>query len=188
MKHQESHVIGRSALRGAFVFLALFLLAFASAHAVDLFVSGIATPAAANGRYVPNGTFSGYDSWVHEAGGYYIYNDFYSTITPALRYWNIDNDLNDEGSASVLFFSSNNSDGASPALVTSWSPDQGTGTPVRHRQAPPIPRSTSRGTASPSPTAARRSRSSTTPISARSICRQEASPAPSPSATSAPPR
>ena len=130
MKHQESHVIGRFALRGAFVFLALFLLAFASAHAVDLFVSGIATPAAANGRYVPNGTFSGYDSWVHEAGGYYIYNDFYSTITPALRYWNIDNDLNDEGSASVLFFSSNNSDGASPALVTSWSPDQGTGTPV----------------------------------------------------------
>ncbi|MDD4052346.1 MAG: choice-of-anchor D domain-containing protein, partial [candidate division Zixibacteria bacterium] len=135
MKNQESNVLaqpfhGRSVVRGVLAALCLFLLTFASASAVDLFVSGILTPAAANGRYVPNGTYSGYDSWVHESGGYYIYNDFYSTITPALRYWNIDNDLNDEGSPSVYFFSSNNSDGASPALVTSWGPDMGTGTPI----------------------------------------------------------
>ena len=135
MKNQSPNVFaqsfhGRSALRGALVAICLFLLAFSSASAVDLFVSGITTPAAANGRYVPNGTYSGYDSWVHESGGYYIYNDFYSTSTPAVRYWNIDNDLNDEGSASVYFYSNNNSAGASPALVTAWGIDQGTGTLV----------------------------------------------------------
>jgi hypothetical protein len=130
MKNLEANVSGRSALRGVIVALAMFLLAFSSASAVDLFVSGILTPAAANGRYVPNGTYSGYDSWVHESGGYYIYNDFYSAATPALRYWNIDNDFNDEGSASVYFYSNNNSDGASPALVTAWGIDQGTGAPI----------------------------------------------------------
>ena len=61
------------------LFLVLSLSHISAAYAVDLYVSGSITPAAANGRYVPNGTYSGYNCWVHESGGYYFYNDVWAT-------------------------------------------------------------------------------------------------------------
>lgn len=69
-----------------------FSLAIALSHSVfsiNLNVSGITDPTAANGTYIPNGTVNGCDCWVHISGGYYIYN--------GINYfdWNITTDFND---------------------------------------------------------------------------------------------
>ena len=118
----------------------IFCIAIAfsnSAFCVDLYVSGASIPSAANGRYIPNGTYSGYNSWVHESGGYYIYNDTYGTSG---RYWNLDTDFIDEGTApTVIFYSSAVSTDASPASVPSWSPDTGFSGTLTITEGAPIP-------------------------------------------------
>jgi hypothetical protein len=98
----------------------------APAAAVDLYVSGITTPSTANGTYTPAGTYSGYNYWLLTVGPttYFIYNDTYGTGTD--RYWNLDTDFNDEGTLSVLFYSSSPST-SSPPSGLSWSPDGGVG-------------------------------------------------------------
>ena len=60
----------------------------------DLIVSNITAPAAANGAYVYQGILYEFPYWMHESGGYYIYNDEYT----GSRYWEIDTDTNDTAS------------------------------------------------------------------------------------------
>ncbi len=85
-----------------------------SGFSQNLVVSGITNPTAANGIYEPNGTLFGYDSWKHATQNFYIYNDDYVG-----RYWNIDDDTDDESSG-VLFYSTSISTAASPVDVVSW--------------------------------------------------------------------
>jgi hypothetical protein len=91
----------------------------------DLTVSGITTPAAANGNYLYQGILYEFPYWLHESGGYYVYNDEFTNGT---RYWNIDTDQEDDA---VNFYSNNNGEDASPVNVTSWHVEDGNdGTPV----------------------------------------------------------
>ena len=113
--------------------LVAFTICIALAHsafAVNLVVSGI-TPIGANGTYVPStspATINGKNVWVHQSGGYYIYNDIYKVSgNPDAQYWNIDVDLLDQNPTDVLFFSNDNSNADSPTSVTSWSTGAGVG-------------------------------------------------------------
>lgn len=91
----------------------------------DLTVSGITTPEAANGNYLYQGILYEFPYWLHESGGYYIYNDEFSNGT---RYWNIDTDTDDEASN---FYSNNHTEDAAPVDVDSWHVEDGNeGTPV----------------------------------------------------------
>jgi Secretion system C-terminal sorting domain len=105
-----------------FLLSILLLGCYVNSKAQNLEVSGITSPAAANGVYVPNGTLYTYDSWKHESENYYIYNDDY-----AGRYWNIDDNTSDIGY--VLFYSSSSSTAASPVGL-SFSMDVGVGNPI----------------------------------------------------------
>ncbi|HUX52795.1 MAG TPA: choice-of-anchor D domain-containing protein, partial [Williamwhitmania sp.] len=101
----------------------------------NLIVSGITSPAAANGNYIYQGTINDYPYWKHATLNYYIYNKLYSGF-PA---WNIDDNLNDD--ASQLFYSNNHLDDPSPVNVTSWaglgsSTATGSGTPILTYSAP----------------------------------------------------
>jgi hypothetical protein len=89
----------------------------------SLSVSGIATPFAANGVYVHQGVLNNFQYWKY--GIYYLYNDGTG--------WFIDTDLN---SASVLFVAANNLLAPSPITITSWTAENGTGTPVITIYAP----------------------------------------------------
>jgi hypothetical protein len=106
--------------------LSPILTLVAPAAAVDLYVSGITTPSTANGTYTFAGTYSGYNYWSLTVGPttYVIYNDTYGSGPE--RYWNLDTDFNDEGTLSVLFYSSSPST-SSPPTGLNWSPDVGTG-------------------------------------------------------------
>jgi uncharacterized repeat protein (TIGR02543 family) len=106
----------------------LFIVLSSSVFAVDLNVSGITTPSEANGTYTLAGTYSGYSYWSFTAGGttYVIYNDVYSTGGSTVRYWNLDTNFDDEGTSSVLFFSSASTDNSPAGL--SYSGDVGVGT------------------------------------------------------------
>lgn len=102
-----------------------------SAAADDLIVSGITTPAEANGTYTKAGTHSGYDYWTLTTGSgtYYIYNDVYSTSGGTSNYWNIDlGNMDDEGTGNVLFYSSNPSMDPTPVGLA-WGADAGAGSP-----------------------------------------------------------
>jgi hypothetical protein len=105
------------------LFVTLLALCVTSVYAVDLEVSGIDNPAAANGVYVYQGQIFGYDYWKHESQEYYIYNDDY-----AGRYWNIDADTDDNND--VYFYSSNPSSVSSPVDVPSWDALLGSGAPI----------------------------------------------------------
>ncbi|MDD4205589.1 MAG: choice-of-anchor D domain-containing protein [Candidatus Delongbacteria bacterium] len=127
---------------------ATLMLGFSSlVLAVNLTVSGITNPSAANGTYIPctsPSTINGKNVWVKQTGGYYIYNDIYQSANPDSPYWNIDVDLEDQNANDVLFYSNNNSDAASPISVTSWgagfSPIGPTGSPVVVEEtATPVP-------------------------------------------------
>ena len=117
------------------------------ALAVNLTVSGITNPSAANGKYIPctsPATINGKNVWVRETGGYYIYNDIYQSANPDQPYWNIDVDLEDQNANDVLFFCNDNFSAASPISVTSWgagfNPISPTGTPVVVEEtATPVP-------------------------------------------------
>jgi archaellum component FlaG (FlaF/FlaG flagellin family) len=79
----------------------------------NLIVSGITTPAAANGNYIHQGVIFNYEYWKHQTLGYYIYNDDYT----GSRYWNIDNNTDDTTS---YFFSKDHSADFSPVNVLAW--------------------------------------------------------------------
>lgn len=127
----------------ATLLLGLINLAFA----VNLTVSGITNPGAANGKYIPctsPATINGKNVWIRETGGYYIYNDIYQSANPDQAYWNIDVDLEDQNANDVLFFCNDNFTAASPISVTSWSagfnPIGPAGTPVvAEETATPVP-------------------------------------------------
>ena len=108
------------------IILFLFLLPiFSSAvYAQNLNVTGITNPAAANGRYLPNGTLYGHDSWKHESQHYYIYYDIW---TDSNYYWNIDVDTDD---ADSLFYSEANPLSDSPVNVVNWNSLSGAGSPL----------------------------------------------------------
>lgn len=130
-------------LLAATLLLGLINLAFA----VNLTVSGITNPSAANGKYIPctsPATINGKSVWIKETGGYYIYNDIYQSANPDQAYWNIDVDTEDQNANDVLFFCNDNFTAASPVSVTSWSagfnPISPTGTPVVVEEtATPVP-------------------------------------------------
>jgi len=113
-------------IRKLLITACLAIVLYPSVSAVNLIVSGISNPSAANGTYVPNtspATVNGKDVWVHSSGGYYIYNDIYQSGNPDEPYWNIDVDLLDQNPTNdVLFFSNDNSSAVSPTSVSSWSP------------------------------------------------------------------
>ena len=134
--------------------LLTFLLAITTiegfATPLSITVSGITSPAGANGIYTKAGTFradltgyasSGiyYDYWTYTNAGttYYLYLHQFNASG---YYWNIDNDLDDQ--ASVLFYNSDNGGSGyqvnggtnapigapvSPDLVTGWTNTYGTG-------------------------------------------------------------
>ena len=79
-----------------FIFLAAFFLLFENTYSQSLYVSGIDTPAAAEGVYVPDGTYGalGLTKYKHETQTYYLYNDAYGTTDD--DYWVIDNNFSDE--------------------------------------------------------------------------------------------
>lgn len=117
------------------------------ALAVNLTVSGITNPSAANGKYIPctsPATINGKNVWVRETGGYYIYNDLFLSGETNAPYWNIDVDVLDQNANDVLFFSNDNFSAASPISVTSWgagfNPIGPTGAPVVVEEtATPVP-------------------------------------------------
>jgi archaellum component FlaG (FlaF/FlaG flagellin family) len=79
----------------------------------NLIMSGITTPAAANGIYIHQGVIFNFEYWKHQTSGYYIYNDDYLGI----RYWNIDNNTNDSTS---YYWSKDHSEDFSPVNVLAW--------------------------------------------------------------------
>ncbi|MBN1780787.1 choice-of-anchor D domain-containing protein [bacterium] len=101
-------------------------------YARNLVVSGIATPADANGLYTHQGDIWEYEYWKHETSSYYLYNDEWTNNT---RYWNIDNDTDD---GSSYFFSNDHIEDPNPVLVTNWTANSGTGTPSV-AEATPVP-------------------------------------------------
>jgi hypothetical protein len=127
---------------------ATLMLGFSSlVLAVNLTVSGITNPSAANGTYIPctsPSTINGRNVWVKQTGGYYIYNDIYQSANPDQAYWNIDVDLEDQNANDVLFYCNDNFTAASPVSVTSWSagfsPIGPAGSPVvAEETATPVP-------------------------------------------------
>jgi len=117
----------------------ILLLSIVASHAAitpdSLYVSGVATPAAANGIYVKQSGTTGslsYPYWKHVSQAYYIYADVYSSA----YYWNIDVDLSD---SDVLFYGygDNRTDVSyftanyySPTLITDYLTSSGTETSV----------------------------------------------------------
>ncbi|MBN1550904.1 choice-of-anchor D domain-containing protein, partial [bacterium] len=98
----------------------------------NLLVSGIITPADADGTYVHQGILYEYQYWKHATLDYYIYNDDFE----GTRYWDLDTDTDD---AASLFYSQNNSEAPSPVSVTSWHVETGNeGTPVMSSAEPEI--------------------------------------------------
>ena len=79
-----------------FVFLAAFFLLFENAYSQSLYVSGIDNPVAAEGIYVPDGTYGalGRTKYKHETQTYYLYNDAYGITDD--DYWVIDDNFSDE--------------------------------------------------------------------------------------------
>ncbi|HEX9933828.1 MAG TPA: choice-of-anchor D domain-containing protein, partial [bacterium] len=98
---------------------------------LNVMVSGITTPAAANGQYVHMGINSEFQYWKHQTLNYYIYNDDWN----GSRYWEIDVDLDD---ATSLFYSSDHHEATSPVDVAGWTVQDGTGTPVLQYIIPEI--------------------------------------------------
>jgi hypothetical protein len=82
-------------------------------HPKNLIVSGITTPAAANGNYIHQGVTFNFEYWKHQTLGYYIYNDDYL----GARYWNIDNNTDDTVS---YYWSKDHSEDYSPVNVSVW--------------------------------------------------------------------
>jgi hypothetical protein len=113
------------------VMLLVFLLSglgvlSTSAQTDDILVSGISSPAAANGSYVYQGTHEGRGYWTHSSGAYHIYYSQWESGSS--YYWNIDNNLEDEGGA--YFYSEEASSIDYPWEVTSWDLDAGTGSAI----------------------------------------------------------
>ncbi len=96
----------------------------------NVIVSGITTPAAANGTYIYQGILNEFQFWKHETLNYYIFNDEYK----GPRYWNIDVDTDDENpdgtdDLDYLYFKA--SEDAAPVGLTGWTARSGiAGIPV----------------------------------------------------------
>ncbi len=100
----------------------LMLLCF-DAYTQNLLISGITTPAAANGTYVKqSGTMYTFSFWVHTSGNYMVYKHQYDGGDHHY-YWNIDDDYDD---ARVFFYYEADGD-VSPA-GSSYTPSDGTST------------------------------------------------------------
>ena len=126
----------RNIIKITFLFSLLFSLfvsptSSVSADGPDLNVSGITSPAEANGTYTWAGTYSGYSYWSRTAGSttYVLYNDTYSTGGGTDRYWNLDTDFDDETTNGVLFYSSTASTDPTPTGLN-WAAYGGTGSLV----------------------------------------------------------
>jgi hypothetical protein len=94
-----------------------------------LVVSGITSPAAANGNYISQGVLNNFQYWKHATENYYIFNYLASGVSPA---WAIDNDQ--IGSNGTLFNYS--SEATSPNGLTPWELQYGTGSPVVSEATP----------------------------------------------------
>jgi hypothetical protein len=88
-----------------------------------LVISGITTPAAANGNYISQGVLNNFQYWKHATENYYIFNYLSSGVSPA---WVIDNDQ--IGTNGSLFYYV--SEAVSPNGLSPWSVQFGTGSPV----------------------------------------------------------
>ncbi|MDY6904728.1 MAG: choice-of-anchor D domain-containing protein [Thermodesulfobacteriota bacterium] len=100
-------------------------------------VSGITTPATANGIYVKQSDRHGYfyhEYWKHQTEAYYLYSDAYDDGF----YWDIDSDFNDDD---VLFYSDPQAsvDQVSPDMVDAWETYSGSGTPAVEIYTTPLP-------------------------------------------------
>jgi len=79
-------------------------------------VSGITTPAEADGNYTFQGIMNNFAYWRHTSGNYYIYYTFRSDYTYT---WVIDTDLN--YITNPVFSTTDGSTGTTPVGTTSWS-------------------------------------------------------------------
>ncbi len=106
---------------------------FTKVRAQSLWVSGSTNPTAVNGLYIKqSGTQFGYSYWKHETQDYYIYNDDYY----GSRYWNIDNDFDDE---TVNFYSQESSDPVPTGLIwNAYTGSSGTVNVVEYSAEPEI--------------------------------------------------
>jgi hypothetical protein len=97
----------------------------------NVVVSGITTPAAANGTYICQGISNEFQYWKHISENYYLQN-----YRPDSRYdpvWYIGTDLigTDLGSTANLFYSTSGGNAASPTDVIAWGQTSGNvGAPV----------------------------------------------------------
>ncbi len=91
----------------------------------NMTVSGITTPAQANGTYIYQGIMYDMPYWKQASANYYIYNNQYLTDG---RYWNIDIDTD---IASSNFYSTAVSENVSPIVVPAWTAEVGSaGIPI----------------------------------------------------------
>ncbi|RIJ46690.1 choice-of-anchor D domain-containing protein, partial [Maribellus luteus] len=79
----------------------------------DLVVSGITTPADANGNYIHQGVINNFEYWKHETNSYYLFNDEYS----GAQYWNFDIDTDDTDNDFLFYIVSEQ---GTPAGLSSW--------------------------------------------------------------------
>jgi hypothetical protein len=90
-------------------------------------VSGITSPAGANGVYVWIGTYYGKPAWKHQSSDYWVYYSWYSSAFPDQYYWFIDDELKDaHGTNDYLFDHSD----AATCPSSGWTAEDGTGTPA----------------------------------------------------------
>ncbi|MDD3321555.1 MAG: choice-of-anchor D domain-containing protein [Paludibacter sp.] len=101
----------------------------------NLTVSGISTPAAANGLYIHQGVLNNFEYWKHETQNYYLFNQ---NQIPGGRFWNIDANLIDTDNDFQFYISSEN---FTPISLTGWTNNSNignvsTGTPFITAGAP----------------------------------------------------
>ena len=89
-------------------------------------VSGIISPATANGTYIWIGNYYGKPAWKHETLDYYVYYSRFASSYPDDYYWFIDDELKDNhGLYDFLFWYTIAS---STCPSSGWTEDDGTGT------------------------------------------------------------
>ncbi|MFV0594025.1 MAG: Calx-beta domain-containing protein, partial [Draconibacterium sp.] len=79
----------------------------------NLVVSGVTTPADANGNYIHQGVINNFEYWKHETNSYYLFNDEYS----GAQYWNFDVDTDDTDDDFLFFIVSEE---GTPTGLSSW--------------------------------------------------------------------
>jgi len=138
LQNRIKNMLGSSSIKQFLSDKLKYLIAFCliifltgSAFAVDINVTGITSPSAANGTYILKGTTTGahsgaaYSYWKHSTQNYYIwcYEDPYFGDP----YWVIDTNTLDDGNS--LFQALACCEGNSPIKVISWEAFNGLGSP-----------------------------------------------------------